>query len=529
MTMDADSNGDDARVDPATPKNRDHTSDDRPHGDTPTIDRAASFVRLVHPFLFDSASFLERCRAVEGATWSGDRGAFTVWEANPPEQPEWHLLPHVARYVASDGGDTEAGAGARFWRLQSAALESRAGLLNSATWTAIWHRGEERFRLEGVELLLFGVGVGVLTLCTRPRSAHPDLWHDFIHFGRYLRGPSAIKIRVVRQTRSGSEEPFFPDPAGGSARFDPQGRGYLGEIVTALVSTATVVGEGADWFEKTFASSLLIPYAALYVDGLPGDETPERVYRARNLFYAAQLLHPSEEDRRLDGHPALLPFGSRIWLACSVEGGTFLAFDAPQHDFWRKRLPDHLANEYFLLFLLALHQRLALMALSDEVAGGWPMTPRGNNDERRERAFREIRDRLLAFTARSYFAQVMQREHHHRVYRRWLEVFQIERLYTEVSAEVREMFEYSLLLRTERIATLQQEAAERDRARQERVALLERRLGQLAFIFGAPGLVVGFLGATGGVEWTTALELTLAGLLVGIVSLLAVTVVGGRH
>jgi hypothetical protein len=266
----------------------------------------------------------------------------------------------------------------------------------------------------------------------------------------------------------------------------------------------------------------LIPYAALYLDGVSAAEIPERVYRARGFFYAAQLLHPSDEDRRLDQHPALLPFGERIWFASSVEGGTFLAFDAPRHDFWRQRLPDHLANQYFLLFLLALHQRLALMALSDEVAGRWPAVPLAGGEEERERAFREIHDKLLAFTARSYFAQVMQREHHHRVYRRWLETFQIERLYAEVNAEVREMFEYSLLLRTERIADLQQETAERERLRQDRLDLLERRLGQLAFIFGPPGLVVGFLGATGGVRWTTALALTVAGLIVGVIALLVV-------
>ncbi len=487
--------------------------------DAPTIDRSASFVRLVHPFLFDSRSFAARCRAVDVAKWSGERGEVTVWENDPPQQPEWHLLPHVARYVAADGTAPSA----RFWRLRAAALESRAGLLNVANWSAVSHRGEQPFRLEGVELVLFGVGVGVLTLCTRPRSKAPDHWHDFIHFSRYLRGPSALKIRIDRPTKAGGVEPFFPESAGGVARLDHLGRGLLSDVITALVQTASVDGDTPNWDEEGFVSGLLIPYAALYLDGVSAGETPERVYRARGFFYAAQLLHPSDEDRCLDNHPALLPFASRIWLAYSVEGGTFLAFDAPRHDFWRQRLPDHLANEYFLLFLLALHQRLALMALSDEVAGSWPMIPVVEDEAERERAFRQIRDKLLAFTARSYFAQVMQREHHHRVYRRWLETFQIERLYAEVSAEVREMFEYSLLLRTERIADLQQETAEREQLRQHRIDLLERRLGQLAFIFGPPGLVVGFLGATGGVRWTVALGLTVAGLLAGILALLFVS------
>jgi hypothetical protein len=490
----------------------------------PTLDRTASFVRLVHPFLFAPRTFGERCKAVDDANWSGDRGKINVWENNPPELPEWHLLPHIARYVVP-GGEAPS---ARFWRLGPSALESRAGLLSAASWSAVWHRGEERFRLERVELVLFAVGVGVLSLCTKPESKEPDRWHDFVHFTRYLRGGNAVKIRIDRHTKAGVDESFFPQPAGGAARLDPMGRGYLADVVAALVETATIDGDLPKWHEEGFVSGLLIPYSALYFDGVSAAEIPERVYRARSFFYAAQMLHPSAEDRRLDQNSALLPFGSLIWLATSVEGGTFLAFDAPRHDFWRRRLPDHLANEYFLLFLLALHQRLALMALSDEVAGRWPMLPQVSDAEKREQAFREIRDKLLAFTARSYFAQVMQREHHHRVYRRWLETFQIERLYAEVSAEIREMFEYSLLRRTERIAALQQEAADRDRARQEKVDLLERRLGQLAFILGPPGLVVGFLGATGGVHWMVALELTALGMLAGILSLIAVNRTGWR-
>jgi hypothetical protein len=47
-------------------------------------------------------------------------------------------------------------------------------------------------------------------------------------------------------------------------------------------------------------------------------------------------------------------------------------------------------------------------------------------------------------------------------------------------------------------------------------------------MFGAPGLVVGFLGATGRVQLTTGLKLTAAGLLIGIVSLIVVNIVGWR-
>jgi hypothetical protein len=66
----------------------------------------------------------------------------------------------------------------------------------------------------------------------------------------------------------------------------------------------------------------------------------------------------------------------------------------------------------------------------------------------------------------------MQREHHHRVYRRWQEVFQLERLYQEVSNEVREMHEFLQMRQSQK---------------------LEERLNFLTFVFGIPALLFGFL------------------------------------
>ena len=107
------------------------------------------------------------------------------------------------------------------------------------------------------------------------------------------------------------------------------------------------------------------------------------------------------------------------------------------------------------------------MGLSREVSEHWL---RGGEKERTV-IFERIRDRLLEFTARGYFTQVMQREHHHRVYRKWQEVFQLERLYQEVSEEVREMHEY---LQT------------------RQVHKLERRINALSAFIGVPALMFGF-------------------------------------
>jgi hypothetical protein len=243
-----------------------------------------------------------------------------------------------------------------------------------------------------------------------------------------------------------------------------------------------------------------LPYAAIWVDGLPEAEIPELRYRLRNFFHAHQEICPTGNDLA-SNHPSLLPYAERQWFTFSLDGGTFVACDALQNDFFRTQLPDHLKKQYFLLFQLALHQRFTLMMLADQVATHWLAGGNDSSIDRRSQAFERIRDTLLSFTARGYFAQVMQREHHHRCYRRWQQIFQVERLYQEVSNAVREMHAALLM-------QLAKEEAEREQK-------LERRLNQIALLLGVPALVLNYLNALAAVSWWSALLSGLASLALG--------------
>ena len=154
-------------------------------------------------------------------------------------------------------------------------------------------------------------------------------------------------------------------------------------------------------------------------------------------------------------------------------------------------MPAHLREQYLLLFLLALHQRFTLMHLSDQVSARWL----GGDNPEAEARFADLCEALLEFTARGYFHQVMQRDHHHRCFHAWQQVFETERLYQEVSDEVRELHGILLMRKTERIQHLAEEQrrlldekaladAERERAAQD----TERLDGQLAFGSRHPGL-----------------------------------------
>jgi len=206
------------------------------------------------------------------------------------------------------------------------------------------------------------------------------------------------------------------------------------------------------WWAEVFVPGQMLSFTALFADHLPVDATQLLLYKLQNLFHQQQGNNPAPEDLELN-NPAWLPYASRQWFIFSLEGGSFLAADAPQTEFFRHTLPSHLRDQYFLLFLIALHQRFTLMMLSSKVALNWLADDEQNSNRQREQVFEEIRNQLLVFTARGYFTQVMQREHHHRCYRQWHQVFQIEELYQEVNDEVRDMYEYTLMQQTRRLET----------------------------------------------------------------------------
>jgi hypothetical protein len=429
------------------------------------VDAEISLVQFVYPFLFEAKTLERRKEAVSKAQWKGRDSSLPVWQKG--RFPREDLLAHVERYLNPPEDTTPT---ALLWTMDNNALQSPSGLGGSAHWFLTLPRKEIPFQLTDVQLSLFRVGVGFLTVSAKPKSQAIADWLDFLHSFRFIRGQRGVGLRMERRTGKDQVSPFFPQPAGGTEKH-PDGKGHFAEIVSAILSTANIEGDpqNADWWQEVFVPGQLIPFATLYVDGQDMSERDiaELLYRVRNFFPSERIIQPAPEDLRLD-HPSLLAYADRMWFIFSLEGGAFVAINAPETDFFRRELPIHLRREYFLLFLLTLHQRFTLMSLSQQVSEHWL------RDDERERiqTFERIRDTLLEFTARGYFSQAMQRVHHHRVYQRWQETFQLERIYREVSDEVREMHGFLQMRQSQK---------------------LEERLNFLTFVFGIPALLFGFL------------------------------------
>ncbi len=411
------------------------------------VERETSFVRFVYPFALSRECALGNLvEALRDSGWKDERF------------PEGDLLPHVRDYLNSSERDNDATAYLLTYCSEQLLQHYSGRLLvdNGASAQGI------PFTIREAQLALFRGGIAMLTLEARVDSDCLADWLDFIYHFRFYKGQADDKQDVS------------------APRLEYEGRTEQG-IHTLLEELLQSPLQLCNSRENLFMYNLMLPFSALYIDGdLSDDEKRRLLYRVRLCFTMRHDLHPPEAELRPD-HPHLLEYAEQIWFTFAQQAAGFVAFNAPgnANDFFRGNLPQRLRNRYFLLYQLALYQKFRLIHLSNRVSQNWLSGDEGQ----RRRTFREIRDELLEFTARGYFAQVMHQEQHHRYYSRWCEVLQLERLYQEVSNEVREMYEY-----------LQMNLEEQRRKQAEKLNRTVLWLTGVTIAFALPSCVVSGLG-----------------------------------
>ena len=392
------------------------------------------------------------------------------------------LLSHVSDFLNPAEGILPT---ARLWELAGNALSSPSGLGASARWGLAVKDRTLPIQILGVRLVLFQTGVGFAAVTIRSQSDELDGWLDLLHYGRFAAGQRGVTLRAFRRVGRDQEEAFFPAMARGDQT--------TLAIFRGLLDTVGLAEDGA--VREVFVPGQLMPFGALFVRGGEADERARVRYRVHNYFHAQREIAPSAADLA-DDAPGLLAYAADQCFVSSLEGAIFVGFDVPDTEFFQTTLPHHIRDSYFLLFLLALHQRFALMALSDAVTRHWV---HGSTAER-EAAFERLRARLLDFAARGHFGQVSQRHHHHRSYRHWCDDFEVDRLYAEVVGEVREINDYLLLERTRRLQALAEtqrvqmaEQALADAEREAAARLRAQRLQVLGAFVGFPVMIASLL------------------------------------
>lgn len=446
-----------------------------------------SFARFVYPFVFRSELFDSLTKSADGSADTRNNNASAnaagvgaellarAWQVCDFEVGD--ILPHVAELLAPGSTRTNGRTVARRWVLTKRCLSKMFHSSAKGTWEVKCQKNYFPIEITDVQLALFPYGAGFLTISAHPRrSVDPrqslDNWLDFIHAFRYVEPKGYTDIR------------FKPIPGVGiSSRNVEEGSTRIKPIIERLLKTiklkAGTLRQGIDgmldridgaatcepgndvWWEEVYIPGQLIPFVALYLDNVPRDEIEMLIFRIRSFFFHNQITHPAHDQLCLD-HADLLTYADKMWFTFSLAGGAFVAINPPKEGVYRTSVAKKaLPQDYFLLFLLALQQRFVLSRLAKSVAETWLSDiereqsrtgGRGrrlanskrtdHTDSKLNQDFEEISDVFFSFTAKGYFAQVMQGERHHLYYRQWQRTFEVEQLYQQVRDRISDMRAY---------------------------------------------------------------------------------------
>ena len=184
---------------------------------TPLIDREASFASFVYPFLFEPKEFDKRVQKVDEAKRQGRKGDKKIWNQadflKDVLKDDHDLLNHVFNYLNPNPANGSPPA-ARLWKFNND-VSNHFGFSSQWYWQLKWgkdsHSNSFKFGEKGkgdnpVQLALFRVGVGFVTVFAKPQSEQEKDWLDFLHYFRFIRGQQGVKMQGKRSTGATTEE-----------------------------------------------------------------------------------------------------------------------------------------------------------------------------------------------------------------------------------------------------------------------------------------------------------------------------------
>ena len=428
---------------------------------------------------------LDRLEALQVATPDG--GSRPLWlpldEATQASQVRF-LLPWVRDYlmgVVPDGSlRRDRDCIARRWNPDAA-----ADIRGKLTWDA---DGASLFSLDGCEVYLFSTGIAVAVLecsiLTRQGLA-PNL-NDLVDFNYVLqrlephRVP-AIRVAGWRSRPPGQAAPQFLPGLASAAGMTLEG--ILRQTLAPLFATpGTEILDRRAFKVQTFAR--VGPGERL-------DDLGQTFYQLRRVVGPSYPAAPA--DLALEGRADTVRTFENVVVGFSLEGFAVLLVDTG-HPFYAE-FANRVRCSYFAHYLVALHQRSALLVLALE-AGRLPrITPgRFEADERLHRLLRDLRLRAIDFNLHHRFSQVSTMTHYAQVYEGLTDALAIPSLLDEVRDEIGELDEI-LRLHRERSEQEQRDSDARERDRAERAeADRDRRLNQTIAVLGPLSLLLSLYG-----------------------------------
>ena len=255
------------------------------------------------------------------------------------------------------------------------------------------------------------------------------------------------------------------------------------ELVDYLLSPLCPLNLKIDKFFESTYDNRLMGYTFLLTD--PGSEESLKT----DLFYLRRFYkesyQPAEQYLRLLENPEIVQTFKNIYLGMTLEGGVVWGIRSG-HPFM-EQFQKHAETRYFFPFLLAFHQRIALLHLGEQAEVISYQAERTEISAKDLGRTEKLRLRILDFLLHCRFSQVSNVTMHNQVYERWCDVLRIHPLLDDLKVEVEELDD---LLQRHSLREEEKARQEEEKVRKDR----DRKLNLLTYILLPLTLVTGIFG-----------------------------------
>ncbi|WP_335715673.1 hypothetical protein [Neobacillus drentensis] len=382
------------------------------------------------------------------------------WDV-PKKVSRKNILDHVKNLIQFDDDSFGNGTIGREYTLKDESRE-KYNLPQNAShkFYLLTKKGEYIFKVPKVSLYLFETKVGFLTFEVTHTNKNLDQiisTNYYIKHLHHLYKSQLLDQKEYYLTRNSAE--IHSENLEDSQR-------TMSSIAMNLLEPIKV--------DRYFSSEKNEPESAIVYNSIMLDETFEEVddkekllgeylFKLRRSF--KESYKPASKELMLDENPQIIQLFDNSYWGVSLEGLTnvvHLTKDDVTNEFFNGNYQSNLAQSYFYIYIIALHQRYALLALNSR-AQDMPQSEKLSATECEK--IQKLRKEINYFILRSFFKHVSSITHQQALYERIEKCLQIEELKQDLHLELDALSS---------VAELQQELQrQKDKDEQERKANLE--------------------------------------------------------
>ncbi len=354
------------------------------------------YTRLIIPFQFKNEQYSIICKNIESCNSCSNNAS-----AMNEEDKSDYFLPYIRKYIFGNRANVPNNNEperyyCRWFHIDTIDTDDECS---------------KYIKVLNVNLVIFRYGIGFIIIDTRPVDAQKvRLFKQLLSYNRVLRNKS---------------KDFFDQ--------------YLPASINAQVCRDPV--------------SYLQVFAAINSRTLPKKEIPKMIYklcsvgRWKDAYHNSDFVNDILKDLILDlNENAIYGFGK------AASG--FLHISDPNHDLNIEAMMSEFTNStkihdnetlrsiqkfwtvHFMILLLALQQRKALMKMASDLA-------LFSENRIHKRKIPGLRQNFLEFMTQGWFSQISESQIEMEIFHRWQKTFNINELHEEVTDQLQSVDEYS--------------------------------------------------------------------------------------